>query len=95
MLRTLVTHVSGRSATGMEPEGFSRIKQPCRVIYAGAKGTANMEREAEEDRLDIAHRLFDALCAGLPGRSLMLLDECGCVVASNDRPNMPSSPLVN
>ncbi len=45
-----------------------------------------------EDRLDVAHRLFDALCAQLPGQSVTLVDGCGRVVASSDRPNTPLKP---
>ena len=38
---------------------------------------------ARDDRLDIALRLYQVICAQYPDRLIMLLDESGCVVAQS------------
>jgi hypothetical protein len=65
---------------------------PTSISYNGA---ANMEQETVEDRLDVAHRLFDALRAQLPGQSITLVDARGRVVASSDRQNSLLKPISN
>ncbi len=51
-----------------------------------------MEQElARDDRLDVAHRLYHALCAQYPDRFITLFDQDGaCVSAHSARPDAPT-----
>jgi hypothetical protein len=57
-----------------------------------ATGGYRMEQEIEDEQLDIASRLFDALRARLPDQPITLVDGYGRVVVSSDQSNTSFSP---
>jgi hypothetical protein len=49
-----------------------------------------MEREPDHKyRLEVASRLYDALCAQYPGRFITLFDENGVRVSTFNQPDAP------
>jgi hypothetical protein len=52
----------------------------------------HMEQEpVRDDRLDIAHRMYHALCTQYPDRFVTLFDQNGtCVSAHSPRPEVPA-----
>ena len=44
---------------------------------------------ADENRLDVARRLYHAMCIQYPDRQIILVDLHGCLLASSDWPYEP------
>jgi hypothetical protein len=54
-------------------------------------GLLNMEREPDHDRLDVAGRLYNELCAQYPHRFITLFDENGLRVSAYNQPDEPAA----
>jgi hypothetical protein len=46
---------------------------------------------ADENRLDVARRLYHAMCIQYPDRLIILVDPHGCLLACSDWPYEPSA----
>jgi hypothetical protein len=53
-------------------------------------GKAGMEREDHKDRLEVAVRLYNELCAQYPKRFITLFDENGVRISAFNQPDAPA-----